>query len=214
MRTRTTTTTTKKCLGLQGGLLAHFIPSPLALSSTTVGRKFHRACLERALCCRAQDFEQPTETLAPEPGSKRRRKPGPRLRPPAGYRVQHLAVMSTAVKLDPNTAISTAKDAVHASFDDPRVLWWSAAATAPEMLDGMTGLPLEQQPAASEPAPSAVCSQRLFARFGALCERTRRDALLAASRPADAKHACAAYAQAREALLTDPYQLGPWQVKG
>lgn len=216
-----------QCLGLQGGLLAHFLPEPLALATVTVGRKFHRACLERALCCRAQDF-----VPAPDqpPAKQRRRGGGPRLRPPDGYRVQHAAMLCTALKLDPNTAICTAAtEAPHASFVEPRVLWWSAAATAgPEILDGTTGLPLQAPASAAarvEPsaagasfsahACSRVSSARLLSRFVALCERTGRRELVAqpASLPASAKRAYTPYAQAREALLSDERHLGIWQAK-
>jgi hypothetical protein len=155
-----------QCLGLQGGLLAHCMTEPLTLRTITVGRKFHRLCLERALCCRAQDFQPAAESAEHHPRaeaehhdgasrglvrtpvaqgaqSKRRRKGAwPRLLPPPGYRVQHAAMLCTSAKLDPNTVISTAKtDAPHASFVDARVLWWSLSSGRVEVLDGNTGLP-------------------------------------------------------------------------
>jgi hypothetical protein len=204
-----------QCLGLQGGLLAHVLPEPLYLSTATVGRKFHRACLERALCCRAQEFQPAAAAAAAAVGSKRKRR-APRLLPPEGYRVRHLAVLSTAVKLDPNTAISTAAGDPGAQFDDPRVLWWSLArGRGAEMLDGLSGLPLavEAADAAAVPRASAISSAALFARFRELCQRAGLGHLHACAQPLEAKLLCADYARARAALLTDERHLGPWQVK-
>ena len=48
-------------LGLQGGLLAHFVP-PLHLRSVVVGRRFSRPHCERALCCRLQAVDPRTCT--------------------------------------------------------------------------------------------------------------------------------------------------------
>ncbi|KAG8468709.1 hypothetical protein KFE25_013792 [Diacronema lutheri] len=203
-----------QCLGLQGGLLAHLIPAPLAVRTVTVGRKFHRLCLERAICCRAQDFE----TLADAPpASKRARRGRARLLPPVGYRVHHAAVLCTSTKLDPNTPISTvAAGAQHASFSDPRALWWAAGERGCEVLDGETGLPFAQRDASPGGAAiSRISSRALYSRFAALCTRSGRAELVAdrGAPPWRAKQACAAYAQAREALLTDSCHLGGWQVK-
>lgn len=221
-----------QCLGLQGGLLSHLLPEPCTLETLTVGRKFHRACLERAVCCRAQDFAPPAAPGAdgavggPAGGSasKRRRRAGPRLLPPAGsaYRVAHVAALCTAVKLDPDTAICTEQhNAQHACFDDPRALWWSAACTHAEVLDALTGLPITdavERAIGSQPRPSlpgrtsAICSRALHARFRSLCDHAGRDDLLELD-AVGAKRASTTYADARHALLTDWQHLGGWQLK-
>lgn len=43
-------------LGLQGGLLSQLVPRPVRFATQTVGRKFSRPHLARAVCCRLQDF--------------------------------------------------------------------------------------------------------------------------------------------------------------
>ncbi len=38
---------------LQGKLLSHFLPNPLALATIVIGHKFHRERCQKSLCCRA-----------------------------------------------------------------------------------------------------------------------------------------------------------------
>ncbi|CAM9314203.1 unnamed protein product, partial [Ectocarpus fasciculatus] len=63
-------------LGVQGGLLSSLFRSPIYISTCTVGRKYSRPILERALCCRLQDFEKVL------------------------YQTHHPTMLSTSVKFD------------------------------------------------------------------------------------------------------------------
>ena len=76
-------------LGLQGGLLAHFVP-PLHLASVVVGRRFSRPHCERALCCRLQDFTPRggRGELAALPPAHAVRPPAPGLIPRGGRRAE------------------------------------------------------------------------------------------------------------------------------
>ena len=110
-------------LGLQGGLLAHFLP-PLYLRSVTVGRKFSKPHAERALCCRLQDFEPATRGLTSLPHP---------------YRIHHPLMLCTGVKLD-ESLIPTGGDAGrHADFKESRCLCWAAGDETAELIDGASG---------------------------------------------------------------------------
>ena len=70
-------------LGLQGGLLSSLLPTPVNLTTITVGRKFSDAHARRAVCCRLQAFRPPAAFPA--------------------YALHHPALLGTAVKLDEST---------------------------------------------------------------------------------------------------------------
>lgn len=88
-------------LGLQGALLSVFIPTPIKLSSVTVGRKFSRIHCQRALCCRLQDFSCKS---TPPPT----RTAGVRV---DRYSISHPAMLGTHVKFDESAIITSGGDA-------------------------------------------------------------------------------------------------------
>ena len=81
------------CLGLQGSLLASLIESPLYMTSLTVGRKFTSAICRRAVCCRALPKQRKNKKNHGHDKDKREKEPTP-------YKLNHPAVMGTAVYLD------------------------------------------------------------------------------------------------------------------
>eukprot|EP00976_Prorocentrum_cordatum_P089491 1187744-Prorocentrum_minimum.AAC.4 len=124
-------------LGLQGKRLSRCL-APVYLSSITIGRKFNRPHAERALCCRL-------EACRPKQLSRA-----------ANHRVNHPAVLCTAVKLDERAIEADA----NVQFDSDGCMWWSKASSSehltPEWLHGPSGVTLAGQ-------VSALSSSKLAA---------------------------------------------------
>ena len=110
-------------LGLQGGLLAHFLP-PIYLKSVVVGRRFSKPHTERALCCRLQDFEPQTRGLNTLPNP---------------YRIHHPAMMCTGLKLDESLIETNGEHGRHADFSELRCLCWAGGDPTADVIDGMSG---------------------------------------------------------------------------
>ncbi len=123
---------------MQGSLLAHFTP-PIFLRSVVVGRRFSKPHLERALCCRVQDFEPHNKGLATLPTQ---------------YRVHHPSMLCTAVKLDDSLIPTDGEPGHHADFGEARCMCWAAGDACAELIDGNSGA-LEPSGLSSRVSPSS-----------------------------------------------------------
>ena len=173
-------------LGVQGALLMCFLERPLYLSTVTVGRKFDLLRCQRALCCRLQHFRP--ATCAALEGTD--------------FRIHHVAVMGTHMKLDQGT-ISTSGVDQGARFGDRCVAWTIGDARASEH-DGLTGKSLDDQ------SETVISTAALFASFVKTVERSVAGrswlrvpaALDRGCTLAEAKVACTAYAKAHAVLMS------------
>ena len=179
-------------LGVQGGLLAQLLDAPLRLATVTVGRKFSRRHLERALCCRLQDF----------------RPENPRMGGlPPGYGIHHPAMMCASVRLDESTMeAGSAPGGGWAQFDPAAPsLAWALGDEAPDRIDGLTGESLTQAGGVS-----TVAKVTLFALFRAAAEAASGSPPPAGQSYRAAKDRSADYAAARALLLGDSRLFGGW----
>lgn len=94
------------CLGLQGSLLSSLLEQPLYLSTITVGRKFTSCICRRAVCCRMEqqwkDKQKPRKV-------KNDQEPPDRISW-SNIRVNHPAVLGTAVYMDETGVVETSSD--------------------------------------------------------------------------------------------------------
>lgn len=100
------------CTGLQGSLLASLLEAPLYLSSLTVGRKLTECICRRAVCCRINNLRLPGASSV--------------------YRINHPAIMGTAVYMDESGVVETNEETLgqdvrfHSSLT---WTWWSSIET-------------------------------------------------------------------------------------
>ena len=121
------------CVGVQGALLLceNALSSPVYLASVTVGRKFNRAILRRALCCRMHRFRGTDAISAAEDGTAAE----PRSRV---FALNHPGTMCTAVPFD----VGTYAPGEGANFDRADALvWWEGrdGGETRELIDARTG---------------------------------------------------------------------------
>lgn len=138
-------------IGVQGGLLSTLFADPIYISTCTVGRKYSKPILQRALCCRLQDFQHPTlrhaskkrircaeisdEKAGESPPSLVCASEAPR------YRTHHPVMLSTSVKFDDGVVLTgevhgQEEGVIGAAFNQPMCLVWGRhlvdGAEAPE----------------------------------------------------------------------------------
>lgn len=184
-------------LGLQGRLLTRLLV-PVYLSSLLVGRKFSRPHLQRAVCCRVQDFTY------------------------GSYNTHHPHILCVGVKLD-TSVFDTSNTATSSVFDSASMAsspsigrssnvavfngiccTWSLAHDF-EMLDGSTGLPIH-----SSGTRSAICSAVLHQE---VIELERIISVHNVTTPYDSSDSGTCvdeYAQAKRMLLSDRKLLCDW----
>lgn len=123
-------------LGWQGSLLASLVESPLHMTTLTVGRKFSRACLQRAVCCRLDDA-----ALSRKVANQRRGRDSSRADTQTQPPVHHPSVMCTAVYVEPDAVVipQTNQDQNDMQFTDTRAFVWWLGLTQAQCLDATTG---------------------------------------------------------------------------
>ena len=128
-------------LGVQGGVLSNVI-GPVYLQTVTVGRKFSRKHLNRAICCRLQELPDAGVDDVTEASL---------------FRVNHPATLCTSVKLNGGVITQTTK----ASFEEARCLAWSSSFEDGRAIeiDSQSGFESQTQ------QPAEICRQRLLESF-------------------------------------------------
>jgi double-stranded RNA-specific adenosine deaminase len=147
-------------LGLQGSLLMSVLEEPLYISTLTVGRKLTECICRRAVCCRMEGGKQrqPSDAAA------------------NGYRMNHPAILGTAVYMDESGVVETNADTVgqDVRFHSPLSwAWWSStsetdedSSSTLECIDGSTGLLVDTSKSdKAEAIASRVSTQALVGLF-------------------------------------------------
>ena len=103
------------CLGVQGSFLATMLEEPLYISSLTVGRKLTECICRRAVCCRLHSLPKVSLEGSTTDTSL--------------YRINHPAIMGTAVYMDETGVIETNQDIKGQDVRFHSTLawaWWSS----------------------------------------------------------------------------------------
>lgn len=93
-------------LGIQGGLLSFLFIVPLYITTCTIGRKFSEPHLQRALCCRLQEFQYPPPVKKLKPSATNSICPidAPVVAP--FYCTHHPAMLCTSIKFDEGVVVT------------------------------------------------------------------------------------------------------------
>lgn len=139
-------------LGLQGSLLASLMQKPIYMSTLTVGRKLTECICRRAVCCRAAAVKSKTKKKRKADEVKQSDSTDE-----SNYKINHPAIMGTAVYMDESGVIASQDVRFHSTLS---WAWWPSigrdaiAANANtnkqerreiECIDGATGLASEFQ---------------------------------------------------------------------
>jgi double-stranded RNA-specific adenosine deaminase len=147
--------------------------------SITIGRKYSEPHAHRALCCRADGFR-----------SRR-----------GAFATTHPATMETAVTFD-DTPIDADEGAV---FDTPFAMTWSLGDEREDVLNGRTGMTLDD-----EETPSSTCQAAFFAAHARLAGGAAEDVEFTPRAYADAKReADEEYDEAKNDLFAHPKMFEP-----
>lgn len=170
------------CLGLQGSLLASRLEKPLYMSSLTVGRKLTSCICRRAVCCRAAAGKS-------KAGKKKKAvKEEEKRSGDTGYKINHPAIMGTAVYMDEGGVIEAEDVRFHSALS---WAWWPSIAHDAsthnkqignldiECIDGSTGFAIlnNQLQSASlsntngEQVESRVCTSSLVRLYSKVTAR-------------------------------------------
>ncbi|GMI00752.1 hypothetical protein TrVE_jg11107 [Triparma verrucosa] len=112
----------RNMLGLQGLLLTHLIPTPIHLTSITIGRKYSNLHSRRALCCRSSSYR-----------TKRGKKVTPPVSSASAFDVNHPAIIGTSVKADESLTDAPA------SFKSQCRVGWAGCSGAPASVEDVDG---------------------------------------------------------------------------
>jgi hypothetical protein len=149
----------------------------LYISTLTVGRKLTECICRRAVCCRMGEYNQsiPSKTSTQNTS--------------AGYRINHPAILGTAVYMDESGAVETNSETrgqdvrFHSSLS---WAWWRIPADSEsspinnqlECIDGSTGF-LVTSGSGEDVQPSKLCTWamiRIFLKARAIDQNTNEDA--------------------------------------
>ncbi len=166
-------------VGYQGALLRRHVRDPMYVRSITIGRKYSEPHAHRALCCRADGFR-----------SRR-----------GAFATTHPATMETAVTFD-DTPMDADEGAV---FDTPFAMTWSLGDEREDVLNGRTGMTLDD-----EETPSSTCQAAFFAAHARLAGGAAEDVEFTPRAYADAKReADEEYDDAKNDLFAHPKMFEP-----